>query len=120
MWPGSPKVVASSYGGIEIDPAAGLTPTRLHLGDAEQAMPVFATALGAIPFQKIARRPTDASRCGKRAQTPFAALLLITDCPAQPEKREQDEGEELQQIGREWNVGMERQAQINAQQKSEK
>ena len=109
-----------SYRDVQIGPATGLTPARLHLGDAKQAMPVFAAPLSAIPLQKIARRPADASRRGKRAQALLAALLLITDRPAQTEKREQDKGEELQQIGRKWNVGMERQAQINAQQESEK
>ena len=77
-------------------------------------MPVFAIPLGAIPFQKIVRRPANTSGRGKRAQTPFATLFLISDCPAEAEKRKQDIGKELQQVSREWNVGMERYAQINA------
>jgi hypothetical protein len=63
--PAAPMVLRCSHRDVEIDPAAGLAPACLDLGNAEQAVSVFAALLGAVPLQKIMRRPPDAGGCGE-------------------------------------------------------
>jgi len=43
------------------DPSAGLTPTSLHFGNAEEAMTSLTTQLRTIPLQQVMRGATDAS-----------------------------------------------------------
>ena len=82
----------------QVDPLAGLAPTGLDLGDAEQAVAVFAEELGAVPLQQIVGGAADAGGRGKQMQALLAALLLIGEGPAQAEQRVDDEEEDLQDV----------------------
>ena len=94
-------------------------PTGLDLGYAEAAVTLLARLFGASPFQQIVRRAADTCSRGKRAEAMFAALLLIMEGPAHGEEREDDEEENLQEIGsaRQWDV--ERSREADAEQKHE-
>ncbi len=99
---------------------AGLTPTGLHLGDAEQAVALFAGQLGAVPLEEIVRGAAYTGGCSKRVEALLATLFLIAEGPAQAEEREDNEEEDLKYVPGVRQCRMEGLADIRAQQKCEK
>ena len=102
-----------------VDPLAVLVPAGFNLGNAEHAVAVPADLLGAVPLEQIARRAADASGRVKAAEAVLAALILIEEGPAQTEEREENEGEDLNDVGGEGRRGVEGTRDVGAEEAGE-
>lgn len=82
-------------------------------------MALLAAEFGAVPFKKIVRRTAHACRCGEGVQALLAALLLVAEGPAQTDQRNEDERENLEEVGGVRQRGVYRPTEVVAQQKRE-
>ena len=114
-----PIFIDSQSTRIEGDPAAGLAPAGFHFRDAEQPVAPRTVQLRTIPLQQVMRGTADASGRCERVQAVFAALLLIVNCPAQADQREENEEINPEEVGRGGERVVQRLTGIEAQDKGE-
>ena len=105
--------------GVGAEPLAGTAPACFHFGKVEPAVAVAADLLGAVPFQEVVGGAADARGGLEREEAMLAAIFLVVEGPAEAGDGEDGGEEGLADVEREGELGVERLAEVDADEEGE-